>query len=243
MSTQLALVTGGTRGIGAACALRLAKAGHTVWITGRSEESVAQALAAAPGLPMKGAACDVSDFAAVGELIARIEAEEGGGLDLLVNNAGLTQDMLVMRMTEAQWDTVIDVNLKGCFNTVRHAVKGMMKKRGGAIINMTSVVALTGNPGQANYTAAKAGVIGLTRTLARELASRGIRVNAIAPGFIETDMTAAIADKAADEMRSSIPLGRIGTAEDIASTVEFLASPGAAYITGQVLSVDGGLGL
>lgn len=241
MSQGTALVTGGTRGIGAAIATRLQRAGYTVWITGRSEASLAQALASEPGV--KGAVCDVADFEAVAALIERIEAEQGGGLDLLVNNAGLTQDMLVMRMSEQQWDTVVDVNLKGCFNTVRHAVKGMMKKRGGAIINLTSVVALTGNPGQANYTAAKAGVIGLTRTLARELASRNIRVNAVAPGFIETDMTAAIADKAAEAMRATIPLGRAGTADEIAQVVEFLASPAAAYITGQVLSVDGGLGL
>ncbi len=244
MSARNVLVTGGTRGIGAAITARFAREGDRVWYTGRSEDSVRQAgeSFAAQGLDCQGLVCDVADFAAVGAAIAAIDAE-AGALEVLVNNAGITQDMLLMRMSEAQWDQVQDVNLKGCFNTLRHAVKGMMRARKGSVINLTSVVAHTGNPGQVNYTAAKAGVIGLTLSAAKELAARGIRVNAVAPGYIETDMTAAIAEKAREAMVSGIPLARPGQGVDVAEAVFFLAGEKAAYITGQVLNVDGGLAI
>jgi 3-oxoacyl-[acyl-carrier protein] reductase len=182
----------------------------------------------------------VADSASVAALIEQVEADLGTP-DILVNNAGVTRDNLLMRLKDEDWDAVLDTNLRGAFNTIRAVSRGMMKKRGGRIINITSVVGLTGNKGQANYAASKAGLVGLTKSVAKELASRGILVNAIAPGYIETDMTSGLPDAAREGLMSQIAVGRLGQPEDIASVVRFLAGPGASYITGQVLVVDGGM--
>jgi 3-oxoacyl-[acyl-carrier protein] reductase len=242
MENRTVLITGGARGIGAVLVRKFAKNGDKVWFADLGEENVSQAEEAfrSEGLDCTGRSCNVADFSEVKELIEDM-VKTVGGIDVLVNNAGITRDQLLMRMKEEQWDSVIDVNLKGSFNTIRHAVKSMMKKRSGCVINISSVVGVTGNPGQVNYTAAKAGVIGMTKTLARELASRGIRVNAVAPGYIETDMAAAINEKAREALMASIPLVRAGTADDVADVVDFLASDAASYMTGQVLHVDGGM--
>jgi 3-oxoacyl-[acyl-carrier protein] reductase len=237
---QVALVTGGSRGIGLAVSRALAEAGCRVAVAARDE---GRAVAAAEGLPgdgHRGYAVDVSDSASVGALIQRIE-EELGTPDVLVNNAGVTRDNVLMRLKDEDWQQVIDTNLRGAFNTIRALSRGMMKKRGGRIINISSVVGITGNKGQANYAASKAGLIGMTKSVAKELASRGILVNAVAPGYIETDMTAELPDAAREALLSQIAVGRLGKPEDIASVVRFLAGPGAAYITGQVLVVDGGM--
>ena len=237
---QVALVTGGSRGIGLAVASELAAAGAKVAVVARDE---ARAQAAADGLPgqgHRGYGADVADPEAVNALVKRVE-EEMGGLDVLVNNAGITRDNVLMRIKDEDWDAVIDTNLRGAFNTIRAASRGMMKRRSGRVINITSVVGITGNKGQANYAASKAGVIGLTKSVAKELASRGVLVNAVAPGYIETDMTAELPEAARDALMSQIALGRLGKPEDIAPVVRFLAGPGASYMTGQVLVVDGGM--
>lgn len=240
LNGQGALVTGGSRGIGLAIARELASAGARVAVVGRNAEGAQRAAGELPGDGHRGYSADVSDPEAVNGLVKAVE-EDLGSLEILVNNAGLTRDNLLMRIKDEDWDVVLDTNLKGAFNTIRAASRGMMKRRAGRIINITSVVGLTGNKGQANYAASKAGLIGLTKSVAKELASRGILVNAIAPGYIETDMTAELPEEARTTLSSQIALGRLGQPQDIAPVVRFLAGPGAAYITGQVLVVDGGM--
>lgn len=237
------LVTGASKGIGRSIALKYAEQGANVAFTYLS--SVEQGLAleselAAKGIKAKGYRSDASDFAQAEKLINDVVAEFGS-LDILINNAGITQDTLLLRMSEEQWDKVINVNLKSCFNTVKAATKPMMKQKGGSIINMTSVVGLKGNAGQANYAASKAGIIGFTKSVALELGSRGIRSNAVAPGFIETEMTAVLDPKTVQSWRDAIPLKRGGKPEDVADACVFLGSDLSTYITGQVIQVDGGM--
>jgi 3-oxoacyl-[acyl-carrier protein] reductase len=240
LKSQIALVTGGSRGIGLAVARALAEGGARVAVVARDEERARAAAAELPGEGHAGFSVDVASSASVNDLVARVEAEVGSP-DIVVNNAGMTRDNLLMRMKDEEWEAVIDTNLRGAFNVTRAVTRGMMKKKAGRIINISSVVGVTGNKGQANYAASKAGLIGLTKSVAKELASRGILVNAVAPGYIETDMTAELPDAARGALREQIALGRLGQPEDIASVVRFLAGPGAAYITGQVLVVDGGM--
>lgn len=237
---QVAVVTGGSRGIGLAISGALAEAGAQVAVVARDESRAGDAAAQLPGEGHRGYAADVGSSDSVDAMIKRVE-QEMGGIDILVNNAGVTRDNLLMRIKDEDWDQVLDTNLRGAFNTVRAASRGMMKKRAGRVINITSVVGITGNKGQANYAASKAGLIGLTKSVAKELASRGILVNAVAPGYIETDMTAELPDAAREALMEQISVGRLGKPEDIASVVRFLAGPGASYITGQVLVVDGGM--
>lgn len=240
MPSKTAIVTGGTRGIGKAIVERFLADGFTVAFTGRSEESVAKAMA---GLPEKarGFACDVADAVAVKTLFDQV-IKEYGQIDVLVNNAGITRDGLVMRMKPEQWDEVLNTNLKGAFLCAQAVARPMMKNpEGGRIINISSVIGLMGNAGQANYAASKAGLIGLTKSLAKEFASRNILVNAIAPGFIETDMTSVLSEEMQKQILAQIPLGRMGTADQIAAACSFLAGPDSSYITGQVLTVDGGM--
>jgi 3-oxoacyl-[acyl-carrier protein] reductase len=240
---QVALVTGASRGIGRAIAERLASRGASVACIATKAENCAETVAAceAHGARAIALGVDVSDTAAVAERVSEVQ-EELGGLHILVNNAGVTRDQLLLRMTEEDFDQVVAVNLKGAWNFLRAAARTLMKVRG-RIVNISSVVGLTGNAGQANYAASKAGLIGLTRSVAKELAARGVCVNAVAPGFIETDMTADLPEAAAKELAASIPLKRIGTPEEVASVVDYLVGPGGAYVTGQTLVVDGGLSL
>jgi 3-oxoacyl-[acyl-carrier protein] reductase len=238
---QVALVTGASRGIGAAIALTLAQRGLKVVGTATSDEGAAKialALAAFPGC--SGKTLNVNDAPAAEALIGDI-VKEHGGLQVLVNNAGITRDNLAMRMKDDEWDAVLDTNLKAVFRMSRAVMRTMMKQRYGRIINITSVVGASGNPGQANYAAAKAGVAGMTRALARELGSRNITVNCVAPGFIETDMTASLQEEQQKALLSQIPLGHLGKPSDIAHAVAYLASPQAAYVTGQELHVNGGM--
>jgi 3-oxoacyl-[acyl-carrier protein] reductase len=240
-----ALVTGGTRGIGRAIVVALAKAGADVALTYNSNEALAQEVVSevqALGRKAKAIKVDVSIMDEAASAIDET-TKEFGKLDILVNNAGVTKDTLLMRMSESDWDLVIDTNLKGVFNTTKAAIRPMMSQKRGKVINITSVVALTGNPGQANYCASKAGVIGFTKSVAKEVASRNITVNAIAPGFIETDMTGKLNDAQKDALLGLIPLKRAGKPEDIANTVVFLASDAGDYITGQTLVVDGGMAM
>jgi len=238
---QVALVTGASRGIGAAIALELAQQGLKVIGTATSDEGAARisdALAAFPGC--RGANLNVND-AAAGEALIDDIVKSQGGLHVLVNNAGITRDTLAMRMKDDDWDAVLDTNLKAVFRMSRAAIRPMMKQRYGRIISITSVVGASGNPGQANYAAAKAGVAGMTRALARELGSRNITVNCVAPGFIATDMTATLPEAQHQALMAQIPLGKLGAPEDIAHAVSYLASPQAAYVTGQELHVNGGM--
>lgn len=237
---EIALVTGGSRGIGRAIARALAEGGARVAIAARSAEGAAQAAAELPGTGHLGLGCDVADQAAVEQAVQEI-ADEMGPVTVLVNNAGITRDNLVLRMKEEEWTAVMDVNLKGAFHTVKAVAKGMMRRRDGVIINITSVVGLMGNAGQANYSASKAGLVGFTKSVAREFASRGIRCNAVAPGYIRTEMTAELGESRTEALQAGIPLQRLGEAEDVSAVVRFLAGPGARYITGQVLAVDGGM--
>ena len=239
LSGKVALVTGSTRGIGRAIAETLAGAGARVAVVGRDLPR-AESAAAEIGHDAKGFACDVSDTAQVTQLVADVEAAFGT-LDILVNNAGLTKDNVIMRLKDDDWNAVLDANLRGAFASIRAASRGMMKRRSGRIINISSVVGVIGNRGQANYAASKAGLIGLTKSVAKELASRNILCNAVAPGFIATDMTAALGPEQKKALESQIPLERLGNPADIASAVAFLASDLAAYISGQVLVVDGGM--
>lgn len=240
-----ALVTGAGRGIGKAIALELAAKGAFVIVNyNGSKEAAEQTVAEikAAGGDTIAYQCSVSDYEACGAMITAL-IKEYAHIDILVNNAGITRDGLLMKMSEEDFDAVINTNLKGCFNTIRHMSRYFLKQRAGKIINISSVSGILGNAGQANYSASKAGVIGLTKAVARELASRGINVNAVAPGFVETDMTDALSDSVKENLKSQIPLGKIGHPQDIAKAVAFLASPDANYITGQVLSVDGGMAI
>ena len=239
LSGKVALVTGSTRGIGRDIAERLRECGAKVAIVGR-EQSKADSVAGEVGGDARGFACDVSDTSAVNKLIGDVESAFGS-LDILVNNAGITRDNIVMRLKDEDWDTVLDANLRGPFAAIRAASRGMMKRRWGRIINITSVVGLIGNKGQSNYAASKAGLIGLTKSIAKELASRNILVNAVAPGFIETEMTDAMTPEARSGLTGMIPLERLGKTADVAAAVAFLASEHASYITGQVIVVDGGM--
>ncbi|MEX0690423.1 MAG: 3-oxoacyl-[acyl-carrier-protein] reductase [Gemmatimonadales bacterium] len=239
LTGKVALVTGGTRGIGRAIAEALHGAGAKVAVLGRDAARAAQA-ASQIGEQTLGVAADMADAATVTAAVEAVEAQLGP-VDILVNNAGLTKDGLLARMSEADWDAVLDANLKGAFIAMKAVSRGMMKRRAGRIINITSVVGIMGNAGQANYAASKAGLIGLTKSIARELASRNVLVNAVAPGFIDTDMTRALTDDQRAALAKQIPLGRLGAPEDIARAVLFLASDHAGYITGQVLVVDGGM--
>ncbi len=239
---KVAIVTGGSRGIGRAIAEALAEAGARVAVVARNAERSAAAATELPGSGHAGFACDVADPAAVTAALEAVETQVGP-VDILVNNAGITRDNLLLRMKDEEFDEVIAANLKGAFNFTRAVSRGMMKRRGGAILNITSVVGLMGNPGQANYAASKAGLVGLTKSVARELASRGVRCNAIAPGFITTDMTDELGEAQVEELKGRIPLGALGAPEDVASAARFLVGPNARYITGQVLAVDGGMAM
>ena len=243
LTGKTALVTGASRGIGAAVARKLAENGAFVYVNYNGSQSRADEVVAAikeAGGDAEAVKCDVADFNSCKEMIDKIIADKGR-LDILVNNAGITRDDLLMKMSEEAFDAVISTNPKGCFNTIRHASRYFLKQRSGKIINMSSVSGVAGNAGQANYSSAKAGVIGLTKSVAKELGSRGINCNAIAPGFIETEMTEAMTDKAKEATIAMIPFGRTGKTEDIAKAVLFLASDMSDYITGQILNVDGGM--
>jgi 3-oxoacyl-[acyl-carrier protein] reductase len=239
LTGKVAFVTGSTRGIGLAIARAMHGAGAKVAIVGRNVERASQ-VAAELGDRAAGVGCDV---AVADQVEAALAASDSalGPVDILVNNAGLTRDNLLLRLTDADWDAVLDANLKGAFHTTRVAIKGMMKRRSGRIINITSIVGLSGNKGQANYAASKAGLIGFTKSVAKEYAGRGILANCIAPGYIETDMTSGLPDAAKATLLQGIALGRLGRSEDVAGAALFLASDLAAYITGQVLVVDGGM--
>jgi 3-oxoacyl-[acyl-carrier protein] reductase len=239
---QVALVTGGSRGIGLAIAQELARAGAKVAVVARNAEGAVAAAAALEGDGHKGFGCDVSEATASNKAVADVE-EQLGPIDILVNNAGITRDNIFIRMKEEEWDDVLAVNLKGAFNMTRALARGMMKRRSGVVLNISSVVGVVGNAGQTNYAASKAGLIGFTKSLAKELAPRGIRCNVIAPGFITTDMTAELPESAVEELHSRIPLGRFGDPEDVGGLARFLAGPGARYITGQVVAVDGGMAI
>ena len=238
MNGRVALVTGSTRGIGNAIAKTLVECNAKVAVVGRDAaraKEVAASIGAAGGF-----ACDIGDPQSVEQLVSDVE-KDLGSVDILVNNAGLTKDNLIMRLKNEDWDTVLDANLRGAFVAIRAASRGMMKRRWGRIINIASVVGIVGNKGQSNYAASKAGLIGLTKSVAKELASRNILANVVAPGFIETDMTAAMTPEARTTLSGQIPLERLGSPGDVAGAVAFLASDAAAYITGQVIVVDGGM--
>lgn len=239
---QAAVITGGARGIGKAIALELAGRGVDIAIADIIEEQARETAKELEKLGVKSMAVkmDVSDAGSVASSIAEIK-EKMGRIDIFVNNAGITRDGLVMRMKEEDWDLVMGINLKSVFLCSKEVIKVMAKQRYGRIVNIASVVAFMGNPGQANYSASKAGIVGLTKTIAKEYASRGITANAVAPGFISTAMTEALSENVREEMLKAIPLGKFGTPEDVAQAVSFLASPGAAYITGQVIHVNGGM--
>jgi 3-oxoacyl-[acyl-carrier protein] reductase len=234
------LVTGGSRGIGLGICRAFAEAGARVAVVGRDGDRAAQAAEGLPGQGHAGFSCDVADPDACKALVEQVEAALGP-VDILVNNAGITRDNILMRLKDEDWNDVIATNLGGAFNMIRSVTRGMMKRRDGVIVNVSSVVGLSGNAGQANYAASKAGLHGLTRSVAKELASRNVRCNAVAPGFITTDMTAALNESQVDDLKARIPLGRLGDPADVAGLVRFLAGPAAGYITGQIIAVDGGM--
>jgi 3-oxoacyl-[acyl-carrier protein] reductase len=236
LAGKTALVTGGSRGIGAAIAHELARAGATVVIGYRTGEAEAEEVVSKIGA--RAVQADVSDPAQAARLV-----EEVGDLDILVNNAGLTRDGLIARMPDEDWRIVLDTNLGGVFNTCRAATRGMMRRRSGTIVNVTSVVGVRGNPGQTNYAASKAGIIGFTKSLAKELGGRGVRVNAVAPGYVATALTDVLSEDLRGAILANTPLGRLGTPDDVARAVRFLCADEASFITGEVLLVDGGLGM
>jgi 3-oxoacyl-[acyl-carrier protein] reductase len=237
---KVALVTGGSRGIGAAISRELGRAGARVAVNYRSGKDAAEEIASEIG--GIALAANVGDPVEAKELIERVESELGD-IDVLVNNAGITRDTLIARMSDQEWEEVIETNLRGTFNTCRAVARKMLKRRSGAIVNLTSVVGIHGNPGQANYAASKAGIIGLTKALARELGSRGVRANAVAPGYIATELTDVLSEEIRAAILGNTPMGRLGSPDDVAAAVRFLCSDEAAFITGDVLLVDGGLGM
>lgn len=244
-TNKTAVVTGGSRGIGLAIATKLAQGGANIailYVGDESEGIKAKEELSQYGTKVEQYFCDVSDFEASQQVVEKV-IEEFGGIDILINNAGITRDKLVLNMEEKEFDAVIGVNLKGTFNMIKHTYKHFMKKRYGRIVSTSSIVGLTGNSGQANYSASKAGIIGLTKSVAKELAGRGVTANAVAPGYIGTDMTSVLSDKVKDAMKAQIPAKRIGTPEDVANVVAFLCSDEAAYVTGEVIRVDGGLAM
>jgi 3-oxoacyl-[acyl-carrier protein] reductase len=240
LTGKIALVTGGSRGIGKGIADELAAAGARVAVVARDQGRAQAAAETLAGTGHAGFGCDVSEDAAVEALIKNVE-EQLGPIEILVNNAGVTEDNLLVRITNEAWDRVLDTNLRAAFVMIRTVARGMMRRRSGRIINITSVVGITGNKGQANYAASKAGLIGLTKSVAKELASRSVLCNAVAPGFIETEMTAELNEATRAALTGQIALGRLGQPSDVAAVVRFLAGPGASYITGQTLVVDGGM--
>ncbi|MBT3324817.1 MAG: 3-oxoacyl-[acyl-carrier-protein] reductase [Gemmatimonadales bacterium] len=237
---KVALVTGGSRGIGLGIAQALAAAGAKIAVIGRNGERASEAAAALSGEGHMGFACDVADSEQVKATLSAVEAEVGP-VGILVNNAGITRDNILLRMKDEEFDDVIAANLKGAFNFTRAVTRGMMKRREGVILNITSVVGIIGNAGQTNYAASKAGMVGMTKSVAKELASRGVRCNALAPGFISTDMTGDLTESQVEALQGQIPLGRLGEIDDVAGVARFLVGPAARYITGQVLAVDGGM--
>lgn len=239
---KVAVVTGGYSGIGKAIAETLAKDGADIALVGLGPKDEALESIGSMGVKVKAYDCDVSDFEKSGNVITEILADFGR-IDFLINNAGICKDNLVLKMEESDFDAVISVNLKGAFNMIKHTYKMFMKQRSGRIVNMASIVGLNGNAGQANYSASKAGLIGVTKSVARELAARNVTVNAIAPGYIDTAMTQALSDKIKDEIAASIPMKRRGKPEDVANVVKFLCSDMAAYVTGEVIRVDGGIAM
>lgn len=242
LAGQTALVTGGSRGIGLAISQALAEDGARVAIADIDDERAASAATQLAGAGHAGYSCDVGDSQQCNDTVAAVTKAQGV-VTILINNAGITRDNLLLRMKDEDWDEVMKVNLKGAFNMTRAACRGMMKQRSGSIVNISSVIGLMGNAGQANYAASKAGLVGLTKSVARELAKRGVRCNAIAPGYIETDMTAGLDERTTGELGARIPMGRLGKPSDVAGVARFLAGPEARYITGQVLAVDGGMAM
>lgn len=244
-TNKTAVVTGGSRGIGLAIATKLAQGGANIailYVGDESEGIKAKEELLQYGTKVEQYFCDVSDFEASQKVVEQV-IEEFGGIDFLINNAGITRDKLILNMDEKDFDAVIGVNLKGTFNMIKHTYKHFMKKRFGRIVSTSSIVGLNGNAGQANYSASKAGIIGLTKSVAKELAGRGVTANAVAPGYIGTDMTNVLSDKIKDAMKAQIPAKRIGTPEDVANVVAFLCSDEASYVTGEVIRVDGGLAM
>ena len=245
LSGKTAVITGGYSGIGRKTAEKLASLGADIALVGigsEDDKNAALASIAELGVKVKAYDCDVSDFAA-GEAVVNEIITEFGKIDILVNNAGITRDKLMLNMSEDEFDAVIRVNLKGAFNMTKHVYKPFMRQRGGRIVNVASIVGINGNAGQANYAASKAGVIGMTKSVARELAARGVTVNAVAPGYIDTAMTQALSDKIKDEIAASIPMKRRGQPEDVANVIAFLCSDYASYVTGEVIRVDGGIAM